>query len=84
MRATALYATAVQLNWTDTTGGAARFVVDCSRERLQSSCTDGGNRYRGKSEHVDGAKVTVSGNLGDDARAYQELDVARAIQESQR
>ncbi len=35
-------------------------------------------------KHPKGAKVTVSGHKGDDARVYQELDVARAIKESQR
>ena len=34
--------------------------------------------------HETGAKVTVSGNSGDDARPYQEREVADAIRESQK
>ena len=33
-------------------------------------------------EHPGGVKITVSGNLGDDAKPYQETDVARAIREA--
>ena len=31
--------------------------------------------------HPKGVIVTISGNLGDDAKRYQEKEVARAIQE---
>jgi predicted RNA binding protein YcfA (HicA-like mRNA interferase family) len=34
-------------------------------------------------EHPRGQRVTVSGNLGDDAKPYQESEVRRAIKESQ-
>ncbi len=59
------------------------------RELLQELTKAGFVDRRGKGshrrfKHPKGAKVTVSGNQGDDARAYQERDVARAIKESQR
>ncbi len=44
----------------------------------------GGKGSHRRFKHTGGAKVTVSGNLGADAKAYQELEVTRAIQESQR
>jgi len=33
--------------------------------------------------HPNGVRITLSGNLGDDAKHYQERDVQKAIQESQ-
>ena len=42
----------------------------------------GGRGSRRNFRHPSGVKITVSGNLGDDARRYQERDVARAIQEA--
>lgn len=42
----------------------------------------GGKGSHQKYKHPEGIKVTLSGNPGDDAKAYQELDVTRAIQES--
>ena len=35
-------------------------------------------------KHPMGPKITVSGNLGDDAKPYQERGVDRAIEESTR
>jgi predicted RNA binding protein YcfA (HicA-like mRNA interferase family) len=35
-------------------------------------------------EHAKGLRVTVSGNLGDDAKPYQEREVRKQIQESKR
>jgi predicted RNA binding protein YcfA (HicA-like mRNA interferase family) len=34
-------------------------------------------------QHPAGARVTVSGKLGDDAKPYQEREVRRAIEEVQ-
>jgi len=34
-------------------------------------------------EHTKGLRVTLSGQLGDDAKPYQEKEVKRAIEESQ-
>jgi predicted RNA binding protein YcfA (HicA-like mRNA interferase family) len=34
-------------------------------------------------EHPKGAKVTLSGKTGDDAKPYQEREVKQAIEESQ-
>ena len=34
-------------------------------------------------EHPNGIRITVSGQLGDDAKPYQEKAVRRAIEESQ-
>jgi predicted RNA binding protein YcfA (HicA-like mRNA interferase family) len=34
-------------------------------------------------EHLNGGRVTLSGNEGDDAKPYQEREVAQAITESQ-
>ena len=43
----------------------------------------------GKGSHrnfkdLSGVKITISGKAGDDAKPYQERDVERAIQESQK
>ena len=35
-------------------------------------------------EHPQGARVTISGQLGDDAKPYQEREVRKKIQESTR
>lgn len=43
----------------------------------------GGKGSHRRFKHPKGPRVTVSGRLGDDAKAYQELEVARAIKESQ-
>lgn len=42
----------------------------------------GGKGSHRNFEHRKGARVTVSGRLGDDAKPYQEREVARAIEES--
>ena len=34
-------------------------------------------------KHPSGAKITVSGHLGDDAKRYQERDVEQALREAQ-
>ena len=43
----------------------------------------GGKGSHRNFEHPDGIRVTVSGNLGDDAKRYQEREVQQVIEESQ-
>ncbi len=43
----------------------------------------GGKGSHRNYEHASGARVTVSGKLGDDAKPYQEREVKDAIEESQ-
>jgi predicted RNA binding protein YcfA (HicA-like mRNA interferase family) len=44
----------------------------------------GGKGSHRNFKHSRGVKITVSGNAGDDARAYQERDVEKAIRESKK
>jgi predicted RNA binding protein YcfA (HicA-like mRNA interferase family) len=44
----------------------------------------GGKGSHRNYEHPRGIRVTVSGRLGDDAKPYQEKEVARMIGESRR
>jgi len=41
----------------------------------------GGKGSHRNYRHPRGTRVTISGNLGDDAKAYQEKEVRRGIQE---
>ena len=43
----------------------------------------GGRGSHRNYRHPKGQRVTVSGNLGDDAKPYQEREVRRRIEESQ-
>ena len=43
----------------------------------------GGKGSHRNYEHPTGARVTISGQPGDDARPYQEREVKQAIEESQ-
>jgi predicted RNA binding protein YcfA (HicA-like mRNA interferase family) len=43
----------------------------------------GGKGSHRNFKHPKGARVTVSGNPGDDAKPYQEREVRRAIEESE-
>ena len=43
----------------------------------------GGKGSHRNFKHPKGAKITVSGKPGDDAKPYQERDVEKAIEESQ-
>jgi predicted RNA binding protein YcfA (HicA-like mRNA interferase family) len=43
----------------------------------------GGKGSHRNFKHPKGARVTVSGNPGDDAKPYQEREVWRAIEESE-
>jgi predicted RNA binding protein YcfA (HicA-like mRNA interferase family) len=42
----------------------------------------GGRGSHRNFKHPSGAKITVSGNLGDDAKQYQERNVQKAIREA--
>lgn len=42
----------------------------------------GGKGSHRNLKHPRGARVTVSGNLGDDAKPYQERAVAKALEEA--
>ena len=42
----------------------------------------GGKGSHRNYKHPGGAKITVSGRLGDDAKPYQERAVARALEEA--
>jgi len=41
----------------------------------------GGKGSHRNFKHPSGAKITISGNLGHDAKKYQERDVAKVIRE---
>ena len=44
----------------------------------------GGTGSHRNYEHPKGMRVTISGKLGDDAKPYQEKEVKKKIEESQR
>jgi predicted RNA binding protein YcfA (HicA-like mRNA interferase family) len=44
----------------------------------------GGKGSHRNFKHPRGIKITISGNLGDDAKRYQERDVKKAIRESKK
>ncbi len=44
----------------------------------------GGKGSHRNFKHPEGIKITISGNPGDDAKHYQERDVAKAIEEARR
>jgi len=44
----------------------------------------GGKGSHRNFKHRRGIKITISGNLGDDAKRYQERDVKKAIRESKK
>ena len=59
----------------------AALVRDLERAGFVSRGGRGSHRnYR----HPKGQRVTISGSLGDDARPYQEREVRRKIEESQK
>ncbi|MDP6360310.1 MAG: type II toxin-antitoxin system HicA family toxin [Planctomycetota bacterium] len=62
-----------------------RKVRELIRELERSGFVNrGGKGSHRNLKHMNGVKVTVSGALKDDAKPYQERDVARAIEESQK
>jgi len=53
-------------------------VRDLKRAGFVERGGKGGHR---NFKHARGVKITISGNLGDDAKPYQERDVERALRE---
>ncbi len=41
----------------------------------------GGKGSHRNFKHASGVRITISGNLGDDAKPYQERDVEKALEE---
>lgn len=61
-----------------------RKVCELIRDLEQAGFANrGGKRDHRNYEHPKGIRVTVSGQLGDDAKPYQEKEVRRAVEESQ-
>jgi len=52
-------------------------------ERAGFVCRGGKGSHR-NFKHSRGVKITVSGNLGDDAKRYQERDAEKAIRETKK
>lgn len=62
-----------------------RKIRDLVRDLKKAGFVNRGGRGSHKNyEHPKGPRVTLSGNSGDDAKAYQEREVAVAIEESQK
>ena len=60
-----------------------RKIRELIRDLEQADFVDrGGKGSHRNYEHPKGTRVTVSGALGDDAKRYQEREVANAIEES--
>ena len=60
-----------------------RRVRDLIRELTEAGFVDrGGKGSHRNLKHPRGAKITVSGSLGDDAKPYQERDVKMALRRS--
>ncbi len=55
-------------------------IRDLERANFANRGGEGSHRNY---EHSTGARVTISGQLGDDAKPYQEREVKDAIEESQ-
>jgi predicted RNA binding protein YcfA (HicA-like mRNA interferase family) len=61
-----------------------RKIRELIRELEQAGFADrGGKGSHRNYEHPSGVRITISGQLGNDAKAYQEREVQRAIEESQ-
>jgi len=61
-----------------------RKIRELVRDLERAGFVDRGGRGSHRNfEHLRGMRVTVSGNLGDDAKPYQEREVNRVIEESQ-
>jgi predicted RNA binding protein YcfA (HicA-like mRNA interferase family) len=54
-------------------------IADLERARFVRRAGKGSHR---NFEHPKGIRITVSGNLGDDAKPYQERELRQAIEES--
>jgi predicted RNA binding protein YcfA (HicA-like mRNA interferase family) len=60
-----------------------RKIRDLIRDLEQAGFANrGGKGSHRNFEHPKGLRVTVSGQLGDDAKPYQEREVRRVIEES--
>ena len=58
-------------------------IRELLRDLEQAGFVDrGGKGSHRNYEHPKGMRVTVSGQLGDDAKPYQEQEVTKAIEES--
>ena len=61
-----------------------RKIRELVRDLKKSGFTNrGGKGSHRNFEHPKGIRVTLSGQLGADAKSYQEREVQRAIEESQ-
>jgi len=62
-----------------------RKVRELVRDLKRAGFIDrGGKGSHRNFKHATGVKITISGNLSDDAKSYQERDVARAIEETRK
>ncbi len=60
-----------------------RKIRELIKDLKRAGFTDrGGKGSHRNFKHPGGSRVTVSGSLGEDAKGYQERDVAQAIRES--
>lgn len=61
-----------------------RKIRDLIRSLVKAGFVDRGGRGSHRNyEHPLGGRVTVSGQLGDDAKPYQEREVQRAVEASE-
>jgi len=62
-----------------------RKIIELIRElEMENFMNRGGKGSDRNFIHKSGVRVTLSGNLSDDAKPYQEREVNRKIQESQK
>ena len=60
-----------------------RKIRELARDLERAGFVNRGGRGNHRNfEHPQGGRVTLSGRLGDDARVYQEREVADAIEEA--
>jgi len=71
--------------WLTIEDSVPRKIRDLVHDLERAGFTNrGGKGSHRNYRHSKGARVTISGNLGDDAKPYQEKEVSRKIEESQR
>ena len=57
-----------------------RKVRDLIRDLTKAGLVDRGGKGKHRNfKHGRGMKITISGNLGDDAKPYQERDLKKAV-----
>ena len=62
-----------------------RKVRDLLRDLTKAGFVDrGGKGSHRNLKHPSGAKITISGGLGEDAKPYQERDVKKALRKAKR